>query len=90
MRIVRVRRGFTTNSSAYTEWLPPPPAGGAAQGTTTAQPAPQAPAPASPAAGNTVAVAGIVGALVAVFVAERVYRRLRRDRRAPPREDDDG
>jgi hypothetical protein len=24
MEILRVRRGYTTNSSSYTEWLPPP------------------------------------------------------------------
>jgi hypothetical protein len=56
MKILRVRRGFTTNSSAYTEWLPPP--GGAsanggqgAAGTTAsagADPAMSPPAGATP------------------------------------------
>jgi pyruvate/2-oxoglutarate dehydrogenase complex dihydrolipoamide acyltransferase (E2) component len=54
MKILRIRRGYTTNSSAYTEWLPPPPGTaasgqtgqGGATGTTTGA-APAGPAPAS-------------------------------------------
>ncbi len=32
MRILRIRRGFTTNSSSFTEWLPPPEEESAGQG----------------------------------------------------------
>jgi hypothetical protein len=97
MKILRVRRGYTTNSSAYTEWLPPPPQGGNAGQTVTppAQtPSPRAAGPAatvpgqtgqgvaaqapSHLAGNSLLVAGLLAALVGVFVAERILRRLRR------------
>lgn len=62
MKIRRVRRGYTTNSSAYTEWLPPPqngpapgPGGQAAQGGGATQGArPGTPPP--PAAGTTTTV----------------------------------
>ncbi|MCB1724633.1 MAG: hypothetical protein H6959_07460 [Chromatiaceae bacterium] len=109
MKILRIRRGFTTNSSAYTEWLPPtsqqgnagaqappgqsttPPAaqGAVAPGTTPTVPAATAGAssptagatPPGHAAGNTLTVVGVIGALLAVFVTERVIRRLRRNRR---------
>jgi hypothetical protein len=39
MKILRVRRGFTTNSSASSEWIPPPGAApGAAPGATSGSP----------------------------------------------------
>jgi len=57
MKILRIRRGYTTNSSAYTEWLPPPPetpaAGQSAQG---AAPAATPATPAASAAGTGPAV----------------------------------
>lgn len=102
MKILRVRRGYTTNSSAYTEWLPPPagggaqssgaPAGGAAVGGSgpagTSAPAAsgtQAPSPMplaqpqspSQLGGNSLLVGGLVAAVVAAFVGERLLRRLR-------------
>jgi|UPI000731EF95 hypothetical protein len=109
MKILRLRRGYTTNSSAYTEWLPPPPQAPAAGQTqaapgapataalptpgTPATPAVAAPAPhgvsappPSPAAGNSLVIGGLVAALVAVFVGERV---LRRRKRRPPSDADE-
>lgn len=101
MKILRVRRGFTTNSSSYTEWLPPPsgqgqgnsatppPAGGspvpAVQGGSGAAPAQQS---GSHLAGNTVTVLGILAALAAVFFGERLMRRLRRKREQSETDDD--
>lgn len=49
MKILRIRRGYTTNSSAYTEWLPPPP--GSTQGQQPAA-APPGTTAAPPAAAN--------------------------------------
>ena len=120
MKILRVRRGFTTNSSSYTEWLPPPsggsgqsttPPAATASGTAPAQP-PTAPPPvaahaplhgataappaqqgASPVgphlAGNTATVLGILAALAAAFLGERLFRRLRRTDEEHDREDDE-
>lgn len=102
MKILRIRRGYTTNSSAYTEWLPPP-AGGSAQsngapatGTASGGSGPggasapvvsgtQAPSamgstqtqPPSQLGGNSLLVGGLLAAVVAVFVGERLVRRLR-------------
>ena len=64
MKIIRVRRGYTTNSSAYTEWLPPPQNGGAGQaaqggsGAATAGSAPpaQVARPPAPSPGAATAV----------------------------------
>jgi hypothetical protein len=35
MKILRIRRGFTTNSSAFTEWVPPPGSSGMLRNTFT-------------------------------------------------------
>lgn len=100
MKILRIRRGYTTNSSAYTEWLPPP-GGGSAQGSGATGTAPggsgpaassapavsgtQAPSamagaqtqPPSQLGGNSLLVGGLLAAVVAAFVGERLLRRLR-------------
>lgn len=113
MKILRVRRGFTTNSSSYTEWLPPPngstpaaaPPGpnGPAQAqtgpvpvtpptpaVTVAPPAQQAvPATNANLAGNTSMVLGLLAALAAVFLGERLVRRLRRSRQQEEGGDDE-
>lgn len=112
MKILRVRRGYTTNSSSYTEWLPPeqgsasgqagtPSSGGANAG--QAQPAAQAPAvaagaaqtvavagnapasqqPASHAAGNGLVLGGLIAGVLALFLGERLIRRLRRKSSEP-------
>ena len=55
MKILRIRRGYTTNSSSYTEWLPPEPAGQAGTGATPPPPSQPAATPASVARPATTA-----------------------------------
>jgi hypothetical protein len=87
MKILRIRRGFTTNSSASTEWVPPPNAAGpnplsgqASQTTPSSQGAGHA-AGNGQLATNGLTIGGIVLAIVSIFLAERVIRLVVRKRK---------
>lgn len=78
MKILRVRRGFTTNSSSASEWVPPPPPasmppiGQTVSGIPVQEPAPP------PTASNAQKVGGLAALVALAFAAERIYRKFRR------------
>ena len=84
MKILRIRRGFTTNFSASTEWIPPPP-GSTVPGSTLQGSTGQSPTPGTPAnnqlANNGLIVGGLLAAVVSAVVIERFVRNIRRTRR---------
>lgn len=103
MKILRVRRGFTTNSSASSEWLPPEDEAAVSEG---GVPGPVLPVPinigftpyskvllplqpATPWA-NLSKGGGLVALVACVFIADRVWRRVRSRRlRADKKVSDD-
>ncbi len=96
MKILRVRRGFTTNSSSASDWSSPPKGANSATplpvGATVelapAQPSPHAQASASASGESglgTVGLLGLGGAVFAVILGDRVVRFLiGRSRRNKP------
>lgn len=84
MKILRIRRGFTTNSSASTEWVPPPNTAGpnpiSSQTTPGSQGAGNA-ATNSQLASNGLTIGGIALAIVSIFLAERLIRHIVRKRK---------
>lgn len=92
MKILRVRRGFTTNSSSSSEWVPPPPGTAAPTGqahTGAVTSTGVAPAPGSALAGNTLIVGGVVAGLVTLYLVERLVRKATRKRVMSDAEDID-
>ena len=84
MRILRIRRGFTTNSSASSEWLPGAPtpdpsqglAGNGGTGPTISTTSGSYPRPQSNASGDAVKVGGLIAIVALVFTAHRVGRAI--------------
>ena len=85
MRVLRIRRGFTTNSSGANEFLPQPgsceDAGASADASCasgTGQPLPPPPPTWEPSNGLVLALVGV--GLVLVFTADRAVRAVLRRR----------
>lgn len=92
MRILRVRRGFTTNSSASSEWLPPdgetpetnPPLGPESGPARPFTPTTKIAYPMQHQAllSNLTRGGGLVAVVACAFVADRLWRAFRK-RRSP-------
>jgi hypothetical protein len=79
MRILRVRRGFTTNSSSASEWLDTAStAWGGVDGEKnfTYSGESSSPKPAEPATSNSIILIIVVGAVATLFGIERAIRKL--------------
>ncbi len=82
MRILRVRRGFTTNSSASSEWIPPeanpprPSLNESLHVTKVVLPVGATPPPQAVNWGDAAKVGGLISIVAAFFVAERAARSI--------------
>ena len=83
MRILRIRRGFTTNSSASSEWLPGAPTpdpgqglAGSGTGPTVSTTSGSYPRTQANASGDAIKVGGLIAIVALVFTAHRLGRAI--------------
>ena len=82
MKVLSVRRGFTTNSSASSEWLPPQPGATPSETSSATHPesVPVLPIPAPPKSPwlDGARLGGLIGMIALVFSIDRIFRSRRK------------